>query len=118
MRITNRQLLLIWAIIAVIIAFSAPAKAQDEFCCFWSPKGRVKDVYGRSVQGKITLWGCKTPKCEDWVSWTTYSNSFGYFQFKNIPAQDYGIDVRSRSGNYNGIVGPMTTGFIEAVVRK
>lgn len=100
----------------LILFLSTATLAQDVFCCFWTAQGRVTDEYGRSVRAKVTLWGCGEPSCTTWRSWSTSSNAFGYFTFKDIPVQDYGIEVDARRGTYAGLISP-SNGFIDAVVK-
>lgn len=119
MKHIKRKLIILWLTVITVAACCVPIKAQsDEFCCFWWPKGRVVDTYGRSVRTTVELWGCKSPKCDEWVSWRAFSNTFGYFSFDMVPAQEYGIVVVSKQGDYSSIIAPWTTGnFIEVIVQ-
>lgn len=102
----------------LILFLSTATFAQDAFCCFWSVKGRVTDDYGRSVRTTVQMWGCGEPSCTTWRVWNTYSNTFGYFQFTDIPAQDYSLVVVSKYGSYAGIASPYQHKFLDVVVSK
>lgn len=102
----------------LILFLSTATFAQDAFCCFWSVNGRVTDNYGRSVRTTVLLWGCGEPSCTTWLSWRVNSNTFGYFSFTDIPAQNYTLVVASRQGYYAGTASPWEHKFLDVVVAK
>jgi len=87
---------LITALLTLVLVGSA--LAQD--CgCLWNYQGRVTDGYGRSVgQARVTFDGCKDLRCTSWETKVTYTNTFGYFQFKDLEAAEYLIQIQSRRG--------------------
>ena len=85
MRITNRQLFLLWAVIGLIIALASVTHAEECPEPIFQPiYGRVTDAYGRAVSRARIEVHVYQPVPHHFPMYYSQTNAFGYYRIPNV----------------------------------